>query len=263
MPSRPPSSARLPAVEHGVKFSRGSRLSCPSGTIEGAQTGRTAARLADNAPRDVRRRSPPIGGLPVGTTTLPPSPPVSLASDGAAVVVACCHNLFSSFSVQPADGRGTVTHSSPDMDIEVAVPTAVLIPEAAHLLWLFAYPEDTDASRLDRCVPAVQRFLADPSAHLWLACVAGLCVGLITMAWSRSTSTGLPVLRVEGLYVLPEYRRRGVATALLDAAADLARSRGANRLQLETDRDNLPARQLYERQGLECFPRKTVYMRFL
>jgi len=147
-------------------------------------------------------------------------------------------------------------------EIEVVSLCDDLIPEAAHLLSRYVNPDDTEGTKDENCRQVLKRFLANAWAHFWVTRIEGRCAGFISLAWSVSTSTGLPVLRVEGLYTLPGYRRRGVATVLLNQAAELARSRGANRLQLETDTDN-PARRLYERLGFEWFQSKEVYMRFL
>jgi len=51
------------------------------------------------------------------------------------------------------------------------------------------------------------------------------------------------------LFVAPSARRQGVAAALLNAAADHARSLGAASLSLSTALDNAPAQALYESLG--------------
>ncbi len=51
------------------------------------------------------------------------------------------------------------------------------------------------------------------------------------------------------LFVQPGARGRGVATALMDAARQLALHSGAAEIFLQTARDNDPARALYERLG--------------
>ena len=63
-----------------------------------------------------------------------------------------------------------------------------------------------------------------------------------------SVSTGR-VLVLNDLYVDPAARRAGVAGALLRAAAQVGRERGALRLVLETARDNLAAQALYRSEG--------------
>ncbi|ALN92732.1 GNAT family N-acetyltransferase [Lysobacter gummosus] len=55
------------------------------------------------------------------------------------------------------------------------------------------------------------------------------------------------------LFVEPQARRRGVAQALLDAAADFARTDGAARLELETNHDNLTAQALYDAAGWQRY----------
>ncbi|HUW54899.1 MAG TPA: GNAT family N-acetyltransferase [Rhodanobacter sp.] len=51
------------------------------------------------------------------------------------------------------------------------------------------------------------------------------------------------------LFVAPQARRQGVATALLAATADHARALGAASLSLSTALDNAPAQALYESMG--------------
>lgn len=55
------------------------------------------------------------------------------------------------------------------------------------------------------------------------------------------------------LYVDPDARRHHVGTALLDAAAQFARSGGAIRLELETMPDNRSAQSLYRAQGWQQY----------
>ena len=53
------------------------------------------------------------------------------------------------------------------------------------------------------------------------------------------------------MHALPEQRRRGVARALLAALAGWASAQGAQRLYLQVERDNEPARRLYAGLGFE------------
>lgn len=63
------------------------------------------------------------------------------------------------------------------------------------------------------------------------------------------------------LGVLPACRRRGLARALLDAAARRAADSGASRLFLEVAADNAAARALYLRQGFAQMGRRAGYYR--
>jgi ribosomal protein S18 acetylase RimI-like enzyme len=58
-----------------------------------------------------------------------------------------------------------------------------------------------------------------------------------------------PVYVLYDLYVAPRARRRGVARALLEAAADRARRDGKLRMTLSTARTNVNAQALYESLG--------------
>jgi len=51
------------------------------------------------------------------------------------------------------------------------------------------------------------------------------------------------------LYVVPERRGQGLGRALMDAAIDLARSEGADYMDLGTSEDDVAARHLYESLG--------------
>jgi ribosomal protein S18 acetylase RimI-like enzyme len=59
------------------------------------------------------------------------------------------------------------------------------------------------------------------------------------------------VLEVKGLAVDPARQCEGVGGALLDAAIDRARERGARRLALRVLSGNAAARRLYESRGFE------------
>jgi GNAT superfamily N-acetyltransferase len=73
-------------------------------------------------------------------------------------------------------------------------------------------------------------------------------VGHAHVAW---TGTKLGVPEIQDVYVLPEHRRRGVASAIDHAAARLAADRGHTRISLSHSIGNEPARRLYEGLGYE------------
>jgi GNAT superfamily N-acetyltransferase len=71
-------------------------------------------------------------------------------------------------------------------------------------------------------------------------------VGHAHIAWAR-TKLGVPEL--QDVFVRPERRRRGVASALNHAAEQLAAERGHDRISLGYGIDNRAARSLYEHLG--------------
>ena len=86
---------------------------------------------------------------------------------------------------------------------------------------------------------------------LWLAVMAlVLFLAAGNPAWPAAWAF-LIEIGVLGLAVAPEARRRGVATALLAAAEQRARARGARKLSLRTFSTNPEAIQLYSRLGFE------------
>jgi ribosomal protein S18 acetylase RimI-like enzyme len=63
------------------------------------------------------------------------------------------------------------------------------------------------------------------------------------------TIVAAPLAGVFSMLTLPEQRRRGLAEAVLGEIARFALGRGAQRLYLQVEVDNAPARTLYERAG--------------
>ncbi|HUC37913.1 MAG TPA: GNAT family N-acetyltransferase [Acidimicrobiales bacterium] len=61
-------------------------------------------------------------------------------------------------------------------------------------------------------------------------------------------SSGLECYLAE-LYVTPDRRGGGLGRALMEAAIDTARQRGADHMDLGTSEDDVVARRLYERMG--------------
>jgi GNAT superfamily N-acetyltransferase len=59
-----------------------------------------------------------------------------------------------------------------------------------------------------------------------------------------------PLAWLAHIYVAPDFRRRGVGTGLLHAAADWSRAQGARTLELNVLDANEPAAALYHRTGM-------------
>ncbi len=89
-----------------------------------------------------------------------------------------------------------------------------------------------------------------PQAFL-VAEIDGVVVGYIRLGSPLPLPENAHVISVLGLAVAPEARRRGVATALLSAAEERARARGARKLSLRTFSTNPQAIRLYTRFGFE------------
>ena len=92
-------------------------------------------------------------------------------------------------------------------------------------------------------VASLREELTNPQAHFLAAVIGGKTAGYI----------GVQEICGEGyitnVAVFPEYRRQGVASALLDKAAEGARSRDCDFLTLEVRTGNEAAVSLYKRHG--------------
>src|SRR4051794_25801627 len=73
--------------------------------------------------------------------------------------------------------------------------------------------------------------------------------GLAVMRFRPAIWTEALECYLAELYVVPERRRQGLGRALMEAALDLARDRGADVMDLNTGEDDAAARALYERLG--------------
>lgn len=95
----------------------------------------------------------------------------------------------------------------------------------------------------------LERFRYQQSV-LFIALLAhGKAVGFAQLYPSFSSVSAAPTCILNDLYVVPELRRSGVATKLLEAAATYGREVGAIRLSLSTAIDNESAISLYVAQG--------------
>ena len=73
--------------------------------------------------------------------------------------------------------------------------------------------------------------------------------GFAVLRFRPSLYTGALDAYLEELYVVPGRRGRGLGRALLEAAMDHARERGAARMDLGTSETDVAARALYESAG--------------
>jgi ribosomal protein S18 acetylase RimI-like enzyme len=83
----------------------------------------------------------------------------------------------------------------------------------------------------------------------FLARVDGVAAGICLIAVCPASLTLGEFWTVRDIYVDPPWRRIGVARALLDTVRAAAQQRGALRLTLQTEDDNVAALRLYERYG--------------
>ncbi len=78
---------------------------------------------------------------------------------------------------------------------------------------------------------------------------ARTAIGFVQLYPSFSSILAAPMHVLSDLFVIPEARRRGVGTSLLQSAVETARAAGVARVELATAMSNVPAQRLYEKLG--------------
>lgn len=99
-----------------------------------------------------------------------------------------------------------------------------------------------------------RRFLADGGAGMLLIArddATKDIAGHACLYWTQSSISARDVVLMNDLYVKPEHRGGGVGRALIDAAAQVARDRGAAHLEWQTAPDNAAAQRVYDATGAE------------
>jgi GNAT superfamily N-acetyltransferase len=103
-------------------------------------------------------------------------------------------------------------------------------------------------------------FAPDPIVGCFLAFHGGKPAGCAFWHRSFATSRGCEVMYLEDLSVLPEFRRRGIARALLKALAGEARRRGYPSVYWLMKSWNEGARALYAEAGA-AFDESVIFCR--
>lgn len=84
--------------------------------------------------------------------------------------------------------------------------------------------------------------------------VDGTIVGFALFFYNYSTFLTKPGIYLEDLFVLPDYRRYGIGTALLTHLAKIAIAQGCGRLEWSVLDWNAPAIAFYQRMGADVLP---------
>lgn len=115
--------------------------------------------------------------------------------------------------------------------------------------WLFA-PPGSVPPRWDpeRARAAIADAIADEAAAVLVSEHRGELLGLCTAYLDMNSVRFGPRCWVEDLAVSPQQRSQGVGKALLDAAKDWARERGASHLELDSADARKDAHRFYERE---------------
>jgi GNAT superfamily N-acetyltransferase len=124
----------------------------------------------------------------------------------------------------------------------------------ALLPMIAAYQRFYEAEQVDdeRNHAFFARFVAPSEDGMLLgAWHDGELVGYACLYWSFTSIVPAETVLMNDLYVDPTNRGKGVGRALIEASADVARERGAQRLEWATAPDNEAAQRLYDSTGAE------------
>ena len=124
------------------------------------------------------------------------------------------------------------------------VPTIVTLIRALAEYERLPFDVGMDEAKLNEHL-----FGPRPYAEATMAEVDGKSVGFALFFHNYSTFDGKPGLYLEDLYVMPEYRGRGLGKALLVALAKLAVERSCGRVEWSVLDWNEPSIQFYESLG--------------
>lgn len=126
-------------------------------------------------------------------------------------------------------------------------PAFVALVRALASFERLPLPDDAAAARL-----VADAFGDPPRYELWVAEIEGAVVGYAATFMTYSTFLARPSLFLEDLFVHPDARRRGVASALLTRLRAEAVARGCGRFEWMVLDWNRDAQALYARLGAEA-----------
>lgn len=131
--------------------------------------------------------------------------------------------------------------------------------------WNIRLASETENIRLDRATltRGVRVALSDESKALYfVAEVEGCIVGMLMITYEWSDWRNGQIWWIQSVYVLPEWRRRGVFRALYQHVHHLAQINNVKGLRLYVEHTNMVAQTTYEQMGMtrshylifECVP---------
>jgi len=88
--------------------------------------------------------------------------------------------------------------------------------------------------------------LAEPNSHILVAEVDDKLVGFIAFSTRFVIRYPKPILQVEELFVIQEYRRQGIAAQFLEEVETFAKKHSVQAIYIESRLDLLSAHKFYE-----------------
>jgi GNAT superfamily N-acetyltransferase len=130
---------------------------------------------------------------------------------------------------------------------QVRRATAAEAATVATLLDDFNREFDTPTPGVDVLTGRLRHLLVGNDVVVLL--IGQPAVGVAVVSFRLNVWYAGPVALLDELYVRPDLRGRRLGHALLEAACDLARQRGAEVLEINVDGEDTDARRFYEAHG--------------
>lgn len=143
---------------------------------------------------------------------------------------------------------------STEIEIERLVPSQIATLREAMRLFADAFDEDETFSRAPPSDAYFEKLLTDDRFGFLVAKAAGAVVGALSAYELVKYEQERSEFYIYDLAVAEHFRRRGVATALIEALKPIARSAGAWVIFVQADREDEPAVALYRGLGIEEQP---------
>jgi ribosomal protein S18 acetylase RimI-like enzyme len=111
---------------------------------------------------------------------------------------------------------------------------------------------EADDIRTERNRDFFRRFVSPSADGMLIAAWRGEePVGYACLYWHFSSVRAVETVLMNDLYVDAGYRGQGIGRALIEASAEIARKRGAVKLEWSTRPDNEAAQRLYDSTGAQ------------
>jgi GNAT superfamily N-acetyltransferase len=141
------------------------------------------------------------------------------------------------------------------MDVQIYQPVRPDLPIVLELLSLQFKEHQIEVSE-KALFTAIEAILADERLGFFLlARLSEQAVGLACVSFCWTLEHGGRSAWLDELYVLPEYRSRGIGGLLIKAVLQAAKAQGCAAVDLEVDHEHRRAEQLYQRFGFDPLSR--------
>lgn len=105
---------------------------------------------------------------------------------------------------------------------------------------------------VDASAEHMRRLLARDANYLYVASVDTQPVGFLLAYRFPRADRDQDMIYLYEIGVLPEHRRRGIGTKMIQSLKEECRNRNVMEVWVGTEADNVPARALYESTGAKC-----------